>query len=176
MRVAENRAVNRALRKVYGIGICSVEEIGSFAEPAQSHGLSPQSANGNYAPAPTRSEPGEGLRPWTFAGPKRWRSHVGAVEKSVSQLADWARKTATPCSASSTVICQRKCGMKRRPFERLRPASRAAARFRSSSGASPRVSPPADFLWQLKGNARGETRFADSRSGVHVWRGRRLTS
>jgi hypothetical protein len=29
MRVAETRAVNRALRKAYGIGICSVEEIGS---------------------------------------------------------------------------------------------------------------------------------------------------
>jgi len=36
MRVAETRAVNRALRKAYGIGICSVEEIGSFAEPPQS--------------------------------------------------------------------------------------------------------------------------------------------
>ena len=30
MRIAETRAVNRALRKAYGIGICSVEEIGSF--------------------------------------------------------------------------------------------------------------------------------------------------
>ena len=35
MRVAETRAVNRALRKAYGIGICSVEEIGSLAEPPQ---------------------------------------------------------------------------------------------------------------------------------------------
>jgi hypothetical protein len=34
MRVAETRAVNRALRKAYGIGICSIEEIGSFAGPA----------------------------------------------------------------------------------------------------------------------------------------------
>jgi hypothetical protein len=33
MRVAETRAVNRALRKAYLIGICSVEGIGSFAEP-----------------------------------------------------------------------------------------------------------------------------------------------
>ncbi len=33
MRVAETRAVNRALRKAYGIGLCSVEEIGSFAGP-----------------------------------------------------------------------------------------------------------------------------------------------
>jgi hypothetical protein len=29
MRVAETRAVNRALRKAYGIAVCSVEELGS---------------------------------------------------------------------------------------------------------------------------------------------------
>jgi hypothetical protein len=29
MRIAETRAVNRALRKAYGIGVCSVEELGS---------------------------------------------------------------------------------------------------------------------------------------------------
>ena len=53
MRVAETRAVNRALRKAYGIGICSVEEIGSFAEPRESSSREPrrfrhQPANGNY--------------------------------------------------------------------------------------------------------------------------------
>jgi hypothetical protein len=36
MRVAETRAVNRALRKAYGIGLCSVEEIGSSAARASS--------------------------------------------------------------------------------------------------------------------------------------------
>jgi hypothetical protein len=36
MRVAETRAVNRALRKAYGIGFCSVEEIGSFSGPLTS--------------------------------------------------------------------------------------------------------------------------------------------
>ena len=36
MRVAETRAVNRALRKAYGIGLCSVEEIGSFTAPVDS--------------------------------------------------------------------------------------------------------------------------------------------
>jgi len=49
MRVAETRAVNRALRKAYGIGICSVEEIGS-AEPPRSSPESkklPQPSNGN---------------------------------------------------------------------------------------------------------------------------------
>jgi hypothetical protein len=33
MRVAETRAVNRALRKAYGVGICSLEELGSFSGP-----------------------------------------------------------------------------------------------------------------------------------------------
>ena len=32
MRVAETRAVNRALRKAYGIGLCSVEELGWLSE------------------------------------------------------------------------------------------------------------------------------------------------
>lgn len=31
MRVAETRAVNRALRKAYGIGLCSVEELGHLS-------------------------------------------------------------------------------------------------------------------------------------------------
>jgi len=36
MRVAETRAVNRALRKAYGIGLCSVEELGSTTLTVQS--------------------------------------------------------------------------------------------------------------------------------------------
>jgi hypothetical protein len=51
MRVAETRAVNRALRKAYGIGICSVEEIGSLVEHAvpspEPKKLPPQPTNGN---------------------------------------------------------------------------------------------------------------------------------
>jgi len=50
MRVAETRAVNRALRKAYGIGICSVEEIGSLPARSQSEPnvrkLPPQPVNG----------------------------------------------------------------------------------------------------------------------------------
>jgi hypothetical protein len=34
LRVAETRAVNRALRKAYGIALCSVEELGSNPRPA----------------------------------------------------------------------------------------------------------------------------------------------
>jgi len=35
LRIAETRAVNRAIRKAYGIGLCSVEELGSFSGPSQ---------------------------------------------------------------------------------------------------------------------------------------------
>jgi hypothetical protein len=50
MRVAETRAVNRALRKAYGIGLCSVEELGylsSTAEPARGKGIASGHPNGN---------------------------------------------------------------------------------------------------------------------------------
>ncbi|MGB8523684.1 MAG: hypothetical protein WCD43_12015 [Candidatus Acidiferrales bacterium] len=46
MRVAETRAVNRALRKAYGIGLCSVEELGSFSGPPKSF-AAPLHSNGH---------------------------------------------------------------------------------------------------------------------------------
>jgi hypothetical protein len=45
LRIAETRAVNRALRKAYGIGLCSVEELGSTPAPP---------SNGNAKKAPAR--------------------------------------------------------------------------------------------------------------------------
>ena len=54
MRVAETRAVNRALRKAYGIGICSVEEIGSLPARSQPEPnvrkLPPPNGNGEPKP------------------------------------------------------------------------------------------------------------------------------
>src|SRR6267142_1236736 len=50
MRVAETRAVNRALRKAYGIGLCSVEELGSLSgssAPVKSHEPSARSHSAN---------------------------------------------------------------------------------------------------------------------------------
>jgi hypothetical protein len=50
MRVAETRAVNRALRKAYGIGLCSVEEFGfssSGVEPPNGKQSHVGSGNGN---------------------------------------------------------------------------------------------------------------------------------
>jgi hypothetical protein len=53
MRVAETRAVNRALRKAYGIGLCSVEELGwaprsNAPAPPDPHKASANGNNGNH--------------------------------------------------------------------------------------------------------------------------------
>jgi hypothetical protein len=40
MRVAETRAVNRALRKAYGIGLCSIEELSWSPRPSLGNGSS----------------------------------------------------------------------------------------------------------------------------------------
>jgi hypothetical protein len=56
MRVAETRAVNRALRKAYGIGFCSVEELGTArsAGPVTSNHRESSSnrANGHHCGQP----------------------------------------------------------------------------------------------------------------------------
>jgi hypothetical protein len=105
MRVAETRAVNRALRKAYGIGLCSVEEIGTSPNPTEK--LPPQRANGN----------GNGTGPKVrdrlcqiirqhkfdpelvkayavdFCGTKTLREATREqVENFVQQLADWAER------------------------------------------------------------------------------------
>jgi hypothetical protein len=112
MRVAETRAVNRALRKAYGIGICSVEEIGSFAEPAPSSReptkLPPQPVNGkngNYGGPKIRDRLCQLIRQHQldanlvksyaidFCGTKTLReASREQVEGFVAHLADWAEK------------------------------------------------------------------------------------
>ena len=112
MRIAETRAVNRALRKAYGIGICSVDELGALPNGAelaasQPKKLAPQNANGN----------GNGTGPKVrdrlcqiirqhqldpelgkayaveFCGTKTLREATREqVENFVKQLADWAEK------------------------------------------------------------------------------------
>jgi len=50
MRMAETRAVDRALRKAYGIGLCSVDELGAFSSlsaPTNGRGNASPSSNGN---------------------------------------------------------------------------------------------------------------------------------
>jgi hypothetical protein len=121
MRVAETRAVNRALRKAYGIGICSVEEIGSFAGSSQakreaksdSRRLPPQSVNGNGSKGHNDNGNGSRVRDRLcqlirqhqfdanlvksyavdFCGTKTLREATREqVENFVIHLADWAEK------------------------------------------------------------------------------------
>jgi hypothetical protein len=109
MRVAETRAVNRALRKAYGIGICSVEEIGSFVEPVpssrESKKLPPQPINGNYGGPKVRDRLCQLIRQHQldanlvksyavdFCGTKALReASREQVEAFVTHLADWAEK------------------------------------------------------------------------------------
>jgi hypothetical protein len=112
MRVAETRAVNRALRKAYGIGICSVEEIGSFAEPTspprESKKLPPQTVNGkngNYGGPKVRDRLCQLIRQHQldanlvksyavdFCGTKTLReASREQVEGFVAHLSDWAEK------------------------------------------------------------------------------------
>jgi hypothetical protein len=108
MRVAETRAVNRALRKAYGIGICSVEEIGSVAEARQqspeSKKLPPQPTNGNGSRS-VRDRLCQVIRQHQldpnlvkayatdFCAVKALRDATREqVEAFVAHLADWAEK------------------------------------------------------------------------------------
>jgi hypothetical protein len=105
MRVAETRAVNRALRKAYGIGLCSVEEIGTI--PNTSEKLPPQNTNGNGngAGPKVRDRLCQIIRQHKldpelvkayavdFCGAKTLREATREqVENFVQQLADWAEK------------------------------------------------------------------------------------
>ena len=108
MRVAETRAVNRALRKAYGIGICSVEEIGARTETLESHAvpkkLPSQPSNGNGTRT-VRDRLCQLIRQHEldpnlvkayatdFCGVKALRNATrDQVEQFVSRLADWAEK------------------------------------------------------------------------------------
>jgi hypothetical protein len=113
MRVAETRAVNRALRKAYGIGLASVEEIGTIPSPSEK--VPPQKANGNGngAGSKVRDRLCQLIRQHKldpelvkayavdFCGAKTLREATREqVENFVQQLADWAEKD------RNAVICQ----------------------------------------------------------------------
>jgi hypothetical protein len=119
MRIAETRAVNRALRKAYGIGICSIEELGSTPEvrvsSAQSRKPS-QPVNGNYGSSKVRDRLCQLIRQHQldpnlvktyavdFCKTKTLREATrDQVENFVAHLADWAEKdrTALLCQLNS---------------------------------------------------------------------------
>ncbi len=117
MRIAETRAVNRALRKAYGIGICSVEEIGTVSNDVGK--IPPRSAsvngngNGNGNGSKVRDRLCQLIRQHKldpalvkayavdFCGTKTLReSSREQIEGFVQQLADWAEKD------RNALICQ----------------------------------------------------------------------
>ena len=126
MRVAETRAVNRALRKAYGIGICSIEEIGSSTAQSDtarvSEKLPPKSANGNgYGGPKVRDRLCQIIRQHQldatlvksyatdFCGVKSLREATREqVENFIEQLADWAEKdrNALLCQLNSYLPCK----------------------------------------------------------------------
>ncbi len=119
MRVAETRAVNRALRKAYGIGLCSVEEIGSArgsSRPTDEvNKIPPQSTNGKGFGSPplVRDRLCQLIRQHQldanlvksyavdFCGTKTLReASREQVEAFVQQLSDWAQ------SDRNALLCQ----------------------------------------------------------------------
>jgi hypothetical protein len=105
MRVAETRAVNRALRKAYGIGICSVEEIGTIPNTGEKFPPQNSKGNGNGAGPKVRDRLCQIIRQHQldpelvkayavdFCGTKTLReASREQVENFVRQLADWAEK------------------------------------------------------------------------------------
>jgi hypothetical protein len=103
MRVAETRAVNRALRKAYGIGLCSVEEIGTI--PTASEKLPPQNTIGNDSGPKLRDRLCQLIRQHQldaelvkayavdYCGTKTLRDATREqVENFVQELAAWAAK------------------------------------------------------------------------------------
>jgi hypothetical protein len=129
LRVAETRAVNRALRKAYGVGICSVEEIGSLAEPnsaRESNKRPPQPANGNYGGPKVRDRLCQIIRQHQldatlvksyatdFCGVKSLREATREqVENFVVHLSDWAEKgrDSLLCQLNSYAINKEKEGV-----------------------------------------------------------------
>src|SRR5207245_1668179 len=122
MRVAETRAVNRALRKAYGIGICSVEEIGPDAgssEPEKSRKKLPSQSvhrDGWKAEPKLRDRLCQLIRQHQldpvlvksyaidFCGTKTLKdANREQVEKFVNHLADWAAKD------KNALLCQLNC-------------------------------------------------------------------
>jgi hypothetical protein len=109
LRMAETRAVNRALRKAYAVPVCSVEEIGSSNRQAESfrepkRGSQPTNGNG-YGGRTVRDHLCQIIRQHQldanlvkayavdFTGTKALRDATREqVEAFVAHLADWAEK------------------------------------------------------------------------------------
>jgi hypothetical protein len=130
MRIAETRAVNRAIRKAYGIGICSVEELGSLDKATDSTPRGkkrpPQPSNGHsWGNGPrVRDRLCQIIRQHQldatlvksyatdFCGVKSLREATREqVENFVQHLADWAEKD------RNALLCQLNSYLSDKPKE-----------------------------------------------------------
>jgi hypothetical protein len=119
LRVAETRAINRALRKAYGIGICSIEEIRTVSSPIEDR--PPQTANGdgNGSGPKVRDRLCQLIRQHKldpelvkayavdFCGTKTLREATREqVENFVQRLAEWVEKdrNALLCQLNSYIL------------------------------------------------------------------------
>jgi len=137
--------VNRALRKAYGIGICSVEEIGwsnREADSSRETKKAPQPANGNsYGGRTVRDRLCQLIRQHQldatlvksfaadFCGVKTLREATREqVENFVAHLADWARKRSQRLALSAQQLFrrERRCRVRRR-IQGLHEADQSAA-------------------------------------------------
>jgi hypothetical protein len=113
MRVAETRAVSRALRKAYGVGICSVEEIGTVSSFTEKRPPRSANGNGNGAGPKVRDRLCQLIRQHKldpelvkayavdFCGTKTLREATREqVENFVQRLAEWAQKD------RNALVCQ----------------------------------------------------------------------
>jgi hypothetical protein len=123
LRVAETRAINRALRKAYGVGICSAEEIGSSGEsvpPSRESKKPPQPVNADGSGGPkVRDRLCQLIRlhqldanlvksyAVDFCGTKELRDATREqVENFIAHLTDWAERdrNALLCQLNSFLV------------------------------------------------------------------------
>jgi hypothetical protein len=116
LRIAETRAVNRALRRAYGIGVCSAKETGTMSNPIQKFPPQNANGNGNRSRSKVRDRLCQIIRQHKldpelvkayavdFCGTKTLKeANREQVENFVQQLAEWAEKdrNALQCQLNS---------------------------------------------------------------------------
>lgn len=113
LRIAETRAVNRALRKAYGIGLCSVEELGA-ANCNPPWPPTPASSNVRVAEMPVRDRlvtlirrhrlDSDEVKRYAaeFCGTETLRdASRSLVEDFVAKVENWAKDDVEPAETSS---------------------------------------------------------------------------
>ena len=159
LRMAETRAVNRALRKAYAVPLCSAEEIGWFgvapranqnstkipAHPANGNGYGGRTVRGSplpaNSPAPARCNFGQVLRDRFLRSQDPAPSHTRAGREFPTRHRPTGPiKTARPPSRQSTAISARTGRGMRRQIAGLHAADPSCGIINFPHGTLPRSS------------------------------------